>query len=89
MSYVLDTTTTDGYQYLVCPGSSQVTLQVSNAAAAIGFGENPLGRPGAGVYPPADEPYLPVLAGLGRDCDEIRVKSLTAGKPANVKIVAQ
>lgn len=86
---VLDVFTTDNYQYLECPGASRVTVQISNNPVLLGFGENPLGKPGAGVYPPHDEPWLPSLAGLARACDEIRVKNYNAGQPANVKITAQ
>lgn len=92
MSYVLDVETTDQYQYLTCPGTSRVTVQVFNAIAAIGFGQitNPglAFRAGSGTYPPNDEPIAPSAGGLARDCDEIRVKSYAAGTPANVKIVA-
>lgn len=90
MSYVLDTTTTDNYQYLTCPGTQRVTLTVLNAQALIGFGQAPKGltlRPGSATYPPNDEPYIPTQGGLARDCDEIRVKSYTPGTPAAVKII--
>lgn len=92
MAFVLDTTTTDQYQYLPCPDSSQVTLQISNAAVLVGFGTvapEQQFRAGAGTYPANDEPYLPSLAGLSRECDEIRVKSYAAGVPAQVKVIAQ
>lgn len=90
MSYILDTTSTDFYQYLRCPGSSRVTLQISNAQVLIGFGvsERP-GAVGTAEYPPADEPYLPIVGGVSRRCDEIRVRSYNAGTPASVKISAQ
>ncbi len=92
MAYVLDITTTDNYQYLPCPGTTRVTIQVFNAFAAVGFGtaERMLTlRPGSGTYPPSDEPISPSTGGLARECDEIRVKSYAKGVPANVKIVAQ
>lgn len=90
MSYVLDTTTTDTYQYLRCPGSRRVTLQVSNAQILVGFGvADRIGGVGTAEYPPADEPYLPIVGGVSRECDEIRVRSYKAGTPASVKIVAQ
>lgn len=92
MSYVLDTTTTDTYQYLECPGTSRVTVLVSNAGASIGFGQMPDARtfrPGSATYPPSDEPYLPTQGAVARACDEIRVKSYAPGTPADVKIVAQ
>lgn len=92
MSYVLDVTTTDQYQYLECPDSQRVSLQVSNAAVLVGFGvtsQQQIYRAGAGVYPPNDEPFLPSLAGLSRECDEIRVKSYKTGVPAQIKVIAR
>lgn len=91
MSYVLDITTTDNYQYLSCPGTRRVTIAVSNAQALVGFGQAPKGltfRPGSATYPPSDEPFIPTQGGLARQCDEIRVKSYAHGTPAVVKIVA-
>lgn len=89
MSYTEAFTTTDEYQYLTCPGSTRVTIQVSNAAVYIGFGLNPKGIPGGGQYPSPDEPYLPTVGGLSRQCDEIRLKSYATGTPAQVFITAQ
>lgn len=92
MGYVLDAATTDEYQYLSCPRCTRITLQVTNAQVLIGFGESgrtQLLRPGSATYPIQDEPYLPSTAGLYRPCDEIRVKSYTAGVPAQVKVIAQ
>jgi hypothetical protein len=81
MSRVVAITTTDAYQTFFCPLTVKLTGQVSNAAAAIGFGK---GTPA--VYGPADETYLPANLGLSRTCDEIRVKSAVAGKPAVVNL---
>ena len=86
MSFTLDTTTTDSYQELLCPGSTRVTIQVSNALIHIGFGVGGGGKAGGAIYPPGDEALLPVTAGLTRRCDAIRLKSYTAGTPANVKL---
>lgn len=88
MSYVLDTWTTDAYETLTCPGSRRITLQVSNAMAAIGFGAGGGIRGGAPVFPASDEPFLPTVGGLTRECDAIRVKSYTPGLPARVLITA-
>lgn len=88
MSYVLDTITTDSYQELSCPGARSVTIQVSNAGASIGFGQGGDGRAGTATYG-QDEPFLPVVAGLARACDAIRVKSYATGTPANVKVIAK
>lgn len=92
MSYVLDTVSTDIYQYLECPGSRKVTLQISNASVLVGFGSAADAltfRPGAATYPPDDEPFLPVVGSVARRCDEIRVRSYAPGVAANVKVVAQ
>lgn len=86
---VLDVTTTDGYQYLQCRGSTKLTLQISNAAVYIGFGAIPEGGSGSAAYPPEDEPFLPVMGSIGRPpFDEIRVKSYAVNTPAQVKIRA-
>lgn len=92
MSYVLDTETTDEYQYLSCPRATRITLQVTNAQVLVGFGESArtqLFQPGSATYPVQDEPYLPSTAGLFRPCDEIRVKSYAKATPAQVKVIAQ
>lgn len=88
MAYVLDTTTTNQYQELRCPGSRRITVQVSNATAAIGFGTGGGIGGGAAVYPPVDEPFLPTVGGLNRECDAIRVKSYVPGVPARIMIAA-
>lgn len=88
MSYTLDTVSTDSYQELVCPGTTQVTAQVSNAAISIGFGQGGTGRAGTAVYG-VDEVLLPVVGGLDRECDAIRIKSYVHGMPANVKLSAR
>lgn len=89
MSYNLQATSTDEYQYLTCPASTRITLQVANAAILIGFGNNPKGINGGGQYPNEDEAYLPISGGLARACDEIRIKSYATGTPAIVFITAQ
>lgn len=71
--------TTDAPQTIYCPGTTRINLQVSNAAIAIAFGVG-LG----GVTWPLEEVYLPVIGGLARVCDAIRIRSLTAGQPAVV-----
>jgi hypothetical protein len=90
VAYVLDITTTDEYQFLSCPGSTQITiLGISNAAVLMGFGTTAARTPGGGWYPDPDEPFLPSQGAIYRPCDEIRVMSYTAGQPANVKLVAR
>lgn len=88
MSYSVDTTSTDSYQELQCPGTIQVTAQVSNAAISIGFGTGGNGAAGAAVYG-ADEVLLPVVGGLERECDAIRFKSYAPGTPAQVRLSAR
>lgn len=88
MSYSQTFTTEDTYQYLECPGSTRVNIQVSNATVDVGFGNNPKGLPGAGQYPSPDETYLPTQGGLGRVCDEVRIKSHTPGLAAQVFVTA-
>lgn len=85
---ILDTTTTDDYQYLRCPGCSHLTLQIQNAMVNIGYGRV-LETGGSAVYAPNDEPFTPVVGGIDRPpFDEIRVKSYTPGTPARVFIRA-
>jgi hypothetical protein len=88
MPYVLDINTTDSYQELMCPGTVEVTVQVSDNLVHIGFGLGGRGRPGAAIYPPGDEVLLPTTGGLDRVCDAIRVKSYAPGQVANVKLTA-
>lgn len=88
MSYTIDTTSTDSYIELPCPGATRITVQVSNAAISIGYGVGGDGRHGTATYD-ADEVLLPSVGGLGRVCDAIRFKSYTPGIPANVKLAAQ
>lgn len=78
--------TTDSYQYVSCPGTVRVTLQVSNAAVLIGFGSG-YGPPGSARYD-TDENYLPTQGSVSRLCDEIRIKSAAVGKPATVNLTA-
>lgn len=89
MTRIMDITTTDEYQYLLCPGTRTVTITgISNAAVLIGFGINSA-APGGGLYLDPDEPFLPSQGSLARTCDEIRVKSYTPGSAANVKLIAR
>lgn len=85
ISYSFSGVTTDDYQYLSCPGSTSVTLQVSNANILIGFGRGSI-QPGSGVFPLTDEEYIPVVGGLDRKCDVIRFKSAVPGQPATIQL---
>lgn len=85
---VFDGYTTDTYQYLYCPGSTVVNLQVSNAAIYVGYGK--LTAPGGSpIFPDTDESFLPVLASIDQDCDAVRFKSYTPGVPAQLKLRAK
>lgn len=68
---------------LECHGTHSVTVQVSVAAVMIQFGRGP--APGSIVWGP-EEPYLPFVGSLARDCDIVRVRNLTAGQAAQVVI---
>jgi hypothetical protein len=74
VSWTLDTTisSTTTYTELKCPGTEKVNLQVSNGKVLIGFGE---GWVDPGQYQHADEPFLPIVGTVYRDCDRIRVKA--------------
>lgn len=74
-------TTTDVYQYLSCPRTKRVTLQISNASVLIGFGTGH-GPQGSASYYDGDETFLPITGGVARVCDEIRVKSAVLATPA-------
>jgi len=90
MAAVLDITTTDEYQYLNCPNTTQITIMgISNAAVLIGFGVRGARQAGGAFYPDQDEPFLPTQGALRRECDEIRVKSYKPGTPADVKLTAR
>jgi hypothetical protein len=87
VSYALNNvTTTDGYTdaaTLRCPGTTRLLIHTRNAAIGYQLGR---GRP-ASVW--QDEVMmLPGTASLIRACDAIRVRSWTAGKPAQVIVDA-
>lgn len=84
---IFDGSTTDTYQYLRCPGTRRLLLQVTNAQVYIGYGTLS-GGGGSAVYPPNDEPFLPVIGSIERECDEVRIKSYIPGTPAKVIIRA-
>jgi hypothetical protein len=74
VSYSLDQDVTSTTQYveLRCPGAGSVTLQITNGAVWIGFGESDIDP---GYYPYPDEPFLPVIGSVRRRCDRVRVKA--------------
>lgn len=86
MSVTRALTTTDSYQYVSCPDTTRITIQVSNASINIGFGSG-FGPLGSARYD-NDETLLPTQGSLGRTCDEIRVKSAVPGRAATVNLTA-
>lgn len=68
---------------LECPGTSSVTVQVSQAAVWVQFGRG--ASPGSIAWQP-EEPLLPVVGNLARSCDWVRVRNFTAGQHAQVVI---
>ena len=68
---------------LECPGTTSVTIQISQAAVVMQFGT---GASAGSATWGAEEPFLPVVGGLARRCDYVRVRNLTAGQPAQVTI---
>jgi hypothetical protein len=73
----------DAESTLECPRTHSVTVQVSAAAVVLQFGRGP--APGSIVWGP-EEPYLPFVGSLARECDQVRVRNLTAGQAAQVVI---
>lgn len=72
----VDQTAPDGYQEVVCPGCSRLTVQISNQAILILFGQGPAG---AVIYETAPEPYLPVVGEIVRPFDAFKFKAYTPG----------
>lgn len=68
---------------LICPGSARLLIQISVAAVYIQFG---LGV--GGVQWGVEEPYLPLVGGLTRNFDAVRVRNFTAGLGAQAMLTA-
>jgi hypothetical protein len=85
VSYTLDTVSTDTGVTLICPGSRELTVQITNAAVNLEFGH---GAP-ASMWGPL-ESYLPSLGTLARPegFDAVRVRSRTPGRAATVFLTA-
>jgi hypothetical protein len=71
---------------LICPDAKRLVLQVSVQAVIIQLG---IMQQGKGVGPgsvqwQAEEPYLPMIASLGRTFDAVRVRNFTPGAEAQV-----
>lgn len=72
-------TTADSWTEIACPSTTRVTLQVSGASVAIGYGTGTAGQQWSD-----DEPFLPVVGVISRRCDRLRIRSLNKGIPAVV-----
>jgi hypothetical protein len=77
----LDAFTTDQDIEVTCRGCRRLSCFVSNQAVYITFGQ---GDPPQYGQP---EPYPPFAGQLLRDFDAFKVRSYTAGQPANVKLI--
>jgi hypothetical protein len=78
----------DAASTLLCPGSNRLVLQVSSQAVYVQLGIMPQGI-GAGlgsVQWQPEQPFLPVIASLGRKFDAVRVRNYTPGAEAQVMI---
>jgi hypothetical protein len=76
----------DDASTLICPGCERLVLQVSKQAVMLQFGIMPHGKslsPGV-VQWLAEEPYLPMIASLGRNFDAVRVRNYIPGQEAQV-----
>jgi hypothetical protein len=75
---------------LYCPGSTRLILQTSTAAIKLQFGVFQQGRAaGLGsIVWQAEQPFLPIVASLGRVFDAVRVRNYTPGVKAQVMIAA-
>jgi hypothetical protein len=71
---------------LVCPGAKRFVLQSSVQAIFVQFGLMPQGRSGGAgsVQWQSEEPWMPVIASLGRNFDAVRVRNFVPGKEAQV-----
>ncbi len=79
----VDAQTTDVDRETICPGCSQLIVQISNAAVLITFGESENGR--AVIYG-QPEPYLPAIGSISRRFDAFKVRSKIPGTPAVVQL---
>lgn len=71
---------------LLCPGCSRLLLQISTQAVIVQLGIMPNGKSlsiGQVVWQD-EEPFLPMIASLGRSFDAVRVRNYTAGAEAQV-----
>jgi hypothetical protein len=73
---------------LICPGSNRLVLQVSKQAVFVQLGVMPQGRGvgGGSVVWQSEQPFLPVIASLGRAFDAVRVRNYTPKAEAQVLV---
>jgi hypothetical protein len=73
---------------LICPNSKRLVLQISLQAVFVQLGimQQGVGAGGGSVQWQAEEPYLPMVASLGRNFDAVRVRNRTKGVKAQVLI---
>jgi hypothetical protein len=71
---------------LICPSSNRLILQISNQAVYVQLGVMPHGKgvsAGSVQWQP-EQPFLPIVASLGRRFDAVRVRNYTPGAEAQV-----
>jgi hypothetical protein len=71
---------------LLCPGAKRLILQISKQPVFVQVGIMQQGRGSSigSVQWQAEEPYLPMIASLGRNFDAVRVRNRTPGVEAQV-----
>lgn len=71
---------------LICPDCTRLVLQISKQAVFVQLGIMPAGKSlSAGqVQWQAEEPFLPMVASLGRRFDAVRVRNFTKGQEAQI-----
>lgn len=71
---------------LVCPGAKRLVLQISLQTVVVQLGIMPqgIGADAGSVQWQVEEPYLPMIASLGRTFDAVRVRNFAPGVEAQV-----
>lgn len=71
---------------LICPEATRLILQVSGQTVMVQFGIMPQGKGLSGglVQWQPEQPYLPIIASLGRSFDAVRIRNYTPGQAAQV-----
>lgn len=77
----------DQETWLLCPRSTRLILQVSVQAVYVQLGTMAQITAGfGGVTWQPEQPFLPVVASLGRKFDAVRVRNYTRGAEAQVML---